>query len=222
MASINHLLIFGALLTFSYLVVAPLPPGYEISESFGECQKVSDDLSEPMVECLKQQFTPEQVNETRELYSGSACLPCRHICRKQEEIKGCLRLGVDILKDVSNKSKTMVPFSAQLVETTLKAMCENEEEIFPVITEEESNCFRNGRNACASKAMFIRYMDAVVYCDSGNPETDPLTKEYVCKEMDGYLDCLKENIIPCAGSLENTFTVLKTKLATSEPCSPYY
>ncbi|XP_046384054.1 uncharacterized protein LOC124154397 [Ischnura elegans] len=222
MASTNQLFVFGLFLTFTTITIAT-PPAYLQTESFLECRERSNDLLEPVIRCLSNEFSPDKVNETARLYSDTtACLYCKHVCRELNQIKECLRQGVESMKDFSNKAKTMIPSSVQLAETLADYFCSAEREMFLGLTDEDMSCLKNSWDECKSNLDFVRNMDAVALCEFEDPvATNLYTMEYVCKESGAYLDCSKKSVLPCSYRVHNTFAAFKAVLLISAPCDKY-
>ncbi|XP_046384053.1 uncharacterized protein LOC124154395 [Ischnura elegans] len=223
MAPTNQLVIFGLFLTLTAFTAAASPHAHLLTESFLECRRRCDDLLAPVIRCISDEFSPDKVNETARLYSdATACLNCKHVCRKQEQVWECVREGVEIMKDVSNKSKTMVPFSVQLAETIQNAFCDNEEEMFLGLTDEDMSCLKSSWEYCNTNLDFVRNMDGVALCDFEDPDAANLyTMEYVCKKSADYFDCSIKSASACSNRLASTFTALKTTLSTSDSCVKY-
>ncbi|XP_046384058.1 uncharacterized protein LOC124154400 isoform X2 [Ischnura elegans] len=221
MAYLRQLLLPAVFLVISTFVFALPPPGYEVSENLQECRRLAGDLLEPAFDCYKNEFSEEMMSETRRLVGTTTCVPCKHLCRRHDQISACVRQGVELGKDISNKSKIMIPFTGQLIDTTLHILCDNEDEMFPVVTNEEGLCFRNATDTCDHHLDFIHNMEVVAFCDSANPDTDPFTQEYMCRKIADFLDCSKELVASCSEKIVQTLSTFKTKLFNSDACAAY-
>ncbi|XP_046384031.1 uncharacterized protein LOC124154387 isoform X1 [Ischnura elegans] len=218
MASTNLLFIFGLFLAFTKFIVAAPPPAHLLTESFLECRERCNSLLEPVIRCISDEFSPDKVDETRRLYNTTrVCLQCKHVCRRREQIRECLREGVEIMKDFSNKSKTMVPSSVQLAERVADAFCE--EERFLGLTDADMGCLKNSWEYCERNLNFVRNMDAVALCEFEDAGAANLyTMEYVCKKSADYFDCASRSASTCSPRLATTISTLKLSLKTSANC----
>ncbi|XP_046384055.1 uncharacterized protein LOC124154398 [Ischnura elegans] len=221
MASTNQLFIFGLFVTFTTLTVA-LPPHLQ-TESFMECRERCDVFLAPVMECISEEFSPDKVNETARLYSDTtACLNCKHVCRRREQIWDCIKHGVESMREFSNKSKTMLPSTVQLAETIVNYFCDSEKEMFLGLTDEDMSCLKNSWEECKTNLDFIKNLDAVTLCEFEDPDvTNLYTMEYVCQESGAYFDCSIKNVFSCSHRLHNTFTTLKAVLLVSDSCGKY-
>ncbi|XP_046384040.1 uncharacterized protein LOC124154390 isoform X2 [Ischnura elegans] len=223
MASTIQLFIFGLFIAFTTFTVAAPPPEL-ITESFLECRRRIADLSEPVIRCISNEFSPDKEYKTRSLYNTTtACIQCKHVCRRRVQIKECLRQGVKTMKRVSNRAKTMLPSSVYMVDTIANYFCENEEEMFLGLTDEDMSCFRDSWGYCNPCLDFIHNMEAVVLCDLEDSYFANLyTMEYVCKNSVDFFDCSSNFTSACSNRLASTFATLKSTLLTSASCEQYY
>ncbi|XP_046384061.1 uncharacterized protein LOC124154402 [Ischnura elegans] len=224
MASTNQLFIFGLFLAFTTITVAEPPPAHLLTESFLECRERSNDLLAPVQRCISEEFSPDKVYKTRRLYNTTtACLNCKHVCRRREQIWECMRQGVESMKELSNKSRIMLPPSVYLAETIANYFCDNEKEMFLGLTDADMRCLNFSWELCSPNLDFISNMDAVALCDFEDPDAANLyTMDYVCKKTADFFDCSISGASTCSRRLATTFTLLKYKLLITDSCVLYY
>ncbi|XP_046384052.1 uncharacterized protein LOC124154394 [Ischnura elegans] len=229
MASTKLLVIIGIFLTVTTVTVlfltltkfAAHPPAHLLTESFQECRRRSDDLSEPVVRCISNELSPDKWNETARLYSTTtACIDCKHVCRRREQIWECVRRGVASMKDLSHKSKIMVPSIVKLAERIINTFCDYEKELFLGLTDEDMSCLKNSWENCNKNLDFISNMDVLAFCDVEGPDVANLyTMKYVCMKSVDYFDCSIRSASACSIRLVTTFSALMTTVATSASCA---
>ncbi|XP_046384038.1 uncharacterized protein LOC124154390 isoform X1 [Ischnura elegans] len=224
MASTNQLFIFGLFIAYTtFTVTAPEPYDLRIGR-FRECQRRIANLSETVERCINDGFSPDEGYSTMGLYNRStACLRCKHVCRRREQIKECLIQGVETVKEVSNKAKTMLPSSVHVAEAIANYFCDNEKEMFLGLTDEDMICLVYTWGYCNSALDFIHYKSDIVFCDSEDPLVNPYlyTMEYVCSNSAHFFECSINYSSLCSSRLASTFTALKPILLTSAPCAQY-
>ncbi|XP_046384067.1 uncharacterized protein LOC124154406 [Ischnura elegans] len=218
-SSILSLLILGICLdttitaAFSYL-------NYEPGENFEECRNNLINMRTNFSPCVELEFTEKEMNETRQMYGDGSCLRCMHICRKKDIILHCVNVNLESTKEVSNKSRTMVPFFKEILEAALSGLCD-QNGVFPASNGDEKQCFRKSWSDCTDHLEFLDHLDIVFFCDSANEEKDPFTKEYVCLRLWDHHECMERSLKKSCPDLMDLQNAIRNKLIASESCIKY-
>ncbi|XP_046384043.1 uncharacterized protein LOC124154392 [Ischnura elegans] len=223
MASTNQLFIFGLFIAFTSFTVAE-PEPYDLETvRLRECQRRMANLSETVERCIYDGFSPDEGSDTT-TYTSTPRLLCKHVCRRREQIKECVMQGVETVKEVSNKAKTMLPSSVHVAEAIANYFCDNEEDICLGLSDAEIICSTYIWGYCSSQLDFVdnEYMRDIVFCGSKDPLLNLYTMEYVCSNSARFFDwSIPLHSSFCSSRLASTFTALKTVLLTSAPCAQY-
>ncbi|XP_071441057.1 uncharacterized protein [Hetaerina americana] len=226
MSSLSLLTIFGVFITCSTLVLSDSfesSPEYEQYKEYFECRRKSRVQRDSFKECASNHFTALELNETRRLYDNIKCVECMHACRKQENIMGCFRETALHLQLLSNKSVHMVPFVEKFSETALTTICDNDGKMITVYDDEDNkNCIKQSWQDCKARLGRVDDLETVAFCDTVDEEIEPYTKDFICQKILDFLECAERGVKSCSTDVQDSVTILMTKLRTMEPCSQYF
>ncbi|XP_046383991.1 uncharacterized protein LOC124154354 isoform X4 [Ischnura elegans] len=224
MTKTSLLTILGACTMFAAVVISNPVPELEVSEEFLECKRATNEKGEAIYECILQDYTEDQMNETLSMFPDTNCPKCRHLCRKQAVLTHCLRNGAESLRTVSNKSLEMVPFIAEMMEAALVTLCENDGDMANVLEDEEdSECFRKVWSKCSRPRLsFMENLERVAFCDAGDEETDPFTKGYVCQKVVEFFECSEAEAETCSPTMKTNVSKMKSQISSLDSCAKYF
>ncbi|XP_071441442.1 uncharacterized protein [Hetaerina americana] len=225
MSSLSLLITFGVFITCSTLVLSDSfesSPDYEIWKEYFECQRKSRVQRLAFKECISNNFEALELNETQRLYNKINCVECMHFCRKQDNITECFRESALTLQLLSNKSAHMVPFVEKLFETTVTTICDNDGKMITVYDDEDNkNCIKKSGRECKDRLGMVNELESVAYCDTADPEIEAYTKDNICQKMLDFLECAEKSVKSCSIDVQDSVSILMTKLRNMEPCSQY-
>ncbi|XP_046384024.1 uncharacterized protein LOC124154382 [Ischnura elegans] len=222
MASMRHLVIFGAAIALAALALSHQPLlTFVPLEGFFECQRRTLVQRWLMKDCLGKHFSEKAVNATIELYKDSRCPFCKHVCSKQDEIRRCLREAWDVLPLPSNRSLEMVPFVRSLVEESLNTLCENDAASLSVFFDEENReCLTSAWRTCRHHVERYMDLDLIAFCDiTDKTELDPFSNQIICQKYKNFFECGEEETRRCSGELKTSVTQIMTIWRNQPFCS---
>ncbi|XP_046383992.1 uncharacterized protein LOC124154355 [Ischnura elegans] len=223
MTKLSLLAILGACITFAAIVISDPIPEPTMSPQSIKCRTEADVRGEAVYECIRREYTEEQRNETLSMFPDTKCLPCKHLCRKQDLLTQCMRNGAESLRNISNKSTEMVPLIAEMLETALITLCENDGDMMNVQEDEEDKeCFRRMWKKCKTSVSFMDDLDTVALCDSEEEETDPFTKEYVCQNVAEFFQCSEGEGESCSPKVKTRVSRMKSRISGLDSCAKYF
>ncbi|XP_071441443.1 uncharacterized protein [Hetaerina americana] len=225
MSSLSLLITFGVFITFSTIVLSDSFESsleYEHWKEYFECRSKIRAQRDVFEECTSSHFTALELNETRRMYNKINCVECMHSCRKQENIMECFRESALSLQLLSNRSAHMIPFVEKFAETALTTICDNDGKMITVYDDEDNkNCIQKGEQECRVRLGMVNDLESVAYCDTADPEIEAFTKDNICQKMLDFLECAEKSVKSCSIDVQDSVSILMTKLRNMEPCSQY-
>ncbi|XP_071441293.1 uncharacterized protein [Hetaerina americana] len=219
MTSLNLSLILAACIICSTSFICNASPASVPDSVIAECQRGLKEKGDAIVSCITKEFTEAEMNETRRMYNHTECIKCKHFCRKEQALLDCIRNGTATLKDVSNKSKQMVPFLGQLIERIITSICENEDVFLNVTKEEDKECYRDSWKECKVDLDYIDELESVAFCDYEITENDPNTLQCTCQKITESIECIEKSVKSCSNAVQNFVHVLTSNSRIEELCA---
>ncbi|XP_071441058.1 uncharacterized protein [Hetaerina americana] len=188
-----------------------------------ECRRKIRVQRDLFKDCNYNHFAALELNETRRLYDNIKCVECMHVCRKQDNITECIRESALALQLLSNRSAHMVPFAEKLFETAISTICDNDGKMITVYDDEDNkNCIKKSWQECKARLERVDDLESVAFCDIEDEEIEHYTKDFICQKILDFLECAERGVKSCSTDVQNSVTILMTKLRTMEPCSQYF
>ncbi|XP_046383989.1 uncharacterized protein LOC124154354 isoform X2 [Ischnura elegans] len=221
MTKLSLLAILGTCITFAAIVISDPIPVPTMSPQLLKCKMEIDVRAKAATECYRRENTEEQRNETLRMFPDTKCLSCKHMCRKQDLLTQCMRNDAESLRNISNKSIDMVPLIAEMLETTLITLCENDGDMMNV-QEEDKECFRGMWKKCKTKLSFMDDLNILALCDSEEEENDPFTKDNVCQNVAEFFQCSEGEGESCSPKVKTHVSRMKSQMSSLDSCDKNY
>ncbi|XP_046383993.1 uncharacterized protein LOC124154356 [Ischnura elegans] len=221
MGSVSFILpcILGAFFFVALCYATPAPsPDLE----FERCRNSSEIDVEVLMYCVHSEFQEDKLLETYRMYNTTRCVHCRNFCRKQETFLNCFRTFTGNVKDLSNKSRLMVPFFGRLFEEVIIKFCENESLMSAGYSHgEDGRCYKESRKSCGSHISPFNNMEDLAFCDKENTEYGEDNRKFTCQTLLEYLKCTETAADSCSDAVKNTHATTTSLLLNSETCGEY-
>ncbi|XP_046384011.1 uncharacterized protein LOC124154372 [Ischnura elegans] len=224
MATTRHLIVFGAAIALAAALAHQDLLFVEPMEGYMDCRARTEAQRWVIRQCLENDFSEKALSETKELYKDSRCPFCMHVCRKQDEIRRCLRESWDVdtlFPHPSNRSLEMVPLVRGFVEESLHTLCENDAASLSVLFDAENReCLNRPWTTCGHHLEGYVDLDLVGFCEfTGKPGLDPFSKQFICEQFNKYFECGEEETRRCPEEFKTSVAQVMSIWRNSSFCS---